>query len=123
MALRVIHLHPAAPPKPPVGAACNGCGLCCAAEPCPLGMLLSRRRRGACVALAWSEVEATSNDPSDATAGGNYRCGVLVAPGRWLPWLPAPLARALARRWIAAGRGCDAELEPQPAAPPSPGQP
>jgi hypothetical protein len=111
MSQRVIHLHPAAPPKPASGAACNGCGLCCAAEPCPLGMLLSRRRRGACAALEWHEAEA------------RYRCGVLATPRRWLPWLPAPMARALAARWIAAGRGCDAELQPQAVGAADPGQP
>ena len=36
---QVVHWHPEAPPKPPEGAPCNGCGLCCLAEPCPLGML------------------------------------------------------------------------------------
>ena len=40
----VIYLHPAAPAKPAVGAACNGCGVCCAWQPCPLGMLVSGRR-------------------------------------------------------------------------------
>ncbi len=106
MAPRVIHLHPAAPPKPPTDTACNGCGVCCAAEPCPLGVLLSRRRHGACAALEWQPGEA------------RYRCGALASPARWLPWLPARLAQALARRWIAAGVGCDADLEPE-----SPGQP
>ncbi len=97
-----ILLHLDAPPKPAVGQACNGCGLCCAAEPCPLGMLLSRRRRGACAALQWDE------------AGAIYRCGVLAEPRRWLPWprfVPEAWARRLARRWIAAGAGCDAEIE------------
>lgn len=72
-----------------MGAPCNGCGLCCLAEPCPLGMLLSRRRRGACVALRWSEAEQ------------RYRCGAVAHP-----WLGR-----LARRWIAAGAGCDADLQ------------
>lgn len=98
-ARRTILLHAEAPPKPALAQACNGCGLCCAAEPCPLGMVLSRRRRGACNALAW-EAE-----------GARYRCGVLAEPRRWLPLLPAALARRLARRWIAAGAGCDATLE------------
>jgi len=44
--------------------------------------------------------------------GAAYRCGVLAEPGRWLPALPAPWAQALARRWIAAGRGCDSDLQP-----------
>lgn len=111
MAPRVIHLHQAAPPKPAVGAACNGCGVCCAAEPCPLGMLLSRRRRGACVALAWDE------------AAARYRCDVLAQPRRWLRWLPPTLARPAAARWIAAGRGCDSDLEPARAEPLAPGGP
>lgn len=96
---RVILLHPAAPPKPAEGAACNGCGVCCAAEPCPLGMWLSRRRSGACSALQWDEPQA------------RYLCGALARPGRWLPWLPARWARALVQRWIASAKGCDAGLE------------
>ena len=99
MAHRLILLHADAPPKPAPGRACNGCGTCCAAEPCPLGMLLSRRRHGACTALRWSEADA------------RYHCGVLAEPRRWLPWLPAAWGRALARRWIAAGIGCDATLQ------------
>ena len=92
---RVIHLQPSAPAKPEPGLPCNGCGVCCAAEPCPLGRLLSRRSEGACVALGWQPAE------------GRYRCGVLAEPGRWLRWLPAAAGRALAARWIAAGGGCD----------------
>ncbi len=91
---RTIWLHAAAPAKPPAGEACNGCGLCCAAEPCPLGLLLTGRRRGACRALVWDEAQAL------------YRCG--VATGQHLGWLP----RRLARRWIAAGAGCDSTLGP-----------
>ena len=98
---RVIHLHLAAPPKPAPGAPCNGCGLCCAAQPCPLGMWLSRRMQGACVALQWVD------------AHGHYRCGALQAPEVHLPWLPRAWARALVRRWIAAQRGCDSDLQVQ----------
>lgn len=96
-----VSVHPRAPAKPAVGAACNGCGLCCLLEPCPLGMLLSRRVRGACAALRWDEAQ------------GRYLCGALSAPAEVLGarWL-APLAR----RWIAAGRGCDAGLEVLPGA-------
>lgn len=97
--VRVIHLHASAPAKPAVGAACNGCGVCCAAEPCPLGVWITRRRRGACAALLW-----------DADAA-RYHCGAVTRPGRFLPWLPAGLARRLALRWIASARGCDASIE------------
>jgi hypothetical protein len=97
---QVIHIHPAAPAKPPEGAPCNGCGVCCLAEPCPVGMLLSRKRRGACDLLRWS------------VARQRYLCGLLSAaddgrvPGVWgSVWL------SWARRVISAGSGCDANLE------------
>ena len=96
---RVILLHQQAPPKPDAGRVCNGCGVCCTAAPCPLGIWLSRRRHGACVALIWSDDK------------GRYLCGALAQPGRWLPWLPARAATALARRWIAAAKGCDSDLQ------------
>ncbi len=99
---QVLWIQPAAPPKPPVGAACNGCGVCCLAEPCPVGVLVSRRRHGACRALRWDAGRA------------RYLCGMASAPAevlgprwRWLaPWIGR---RAL--RWISAGSGCDAALE------------
>jgi len=99
---QVIHIHPAAPPQPALGAPCNGCGVCCLAEPCPLGRVISRKQQGACDALRWDEVQ------------GLYRCGALsdaagVLGSRWA-WA-APLFRRLARRWIAAGIGCDASLD------------
>jgi hypothetical protein len=90
---RVIHLHPAAPDKPAVGAACNGCGVCCATEPCPVGVVLTRRRSGPCDALRWDDSER------------RYRCGATEKGPRW--W------RAWLRRWIAAGVGCDATLQVQ----------
>jgi hypothetical protein len=49
----VIRIEPLAPVKPATGSPCNGCGVCCLAEPCPLGMLVSRRRHGRCSALRW----------------------------------------------------------------------
>jgi hypothetical protein len=87
---------------PAPGVTCNGCGVCCATEPCPLGMVLSWRRTGACRALAWNE------------AGRHYRCQVVAAPGALWPRLPkrwAPAVSWLARRWISAASGCDAHLQ------------
>ena len=106
----VIRIHAQAPSKPAVGARCNGCGVCCLAEPCPAGVLLSGSRTGACRAVRWDDML------------GLYRCGVIVAPReileRALPRLMHSLARPLsgllrrcAARWIAAGTGCDCELE------------
>ena len=63
---QVIHIHAEAPAKPALGAPCNGCGVCCLAEPCPLGQLISRKRLGACDALRWDGALAA------------YRCGVLL---------------------------------------------
>ncbi|MEW6563832.1 MAG: hypothetical protein AB1400_11560 [Pseudomonadota bacterium] len=101
---QTIAIHPDAPEKPSVGAACNGCGICCAAEPCPMAALLLRQLRGACRALEWSDTDS------------RYYCGLVRNPGGYLKWLPARLHRPAAR-WIASrissGAGCDsgAELE------------
>jgi hypothetical protein len=102
MRSRVIYLEPEAPIKPPPGKACNGCGVCCLSEPCPLGALLSGRRLGPCDWVRW-----------DAEAR-HYRCSAADDAARRLPGVPATAARALeglARRWIAAGKGCDCDLE------------
>ncbi len=107
---QTIQIHTEAPPKPREGAPCNGCGICCLTEPCPLGVLLSKRRRGACVALRWSE------------EGVLYRCGSITETREVLsqvapPWIRplvvglSPIVARLARRWIAAGKGCDSTLE------------
>ena len=105
MARTVIHLHPQAPPKPAAGAACNGCGVCCAWQPCPLGVLVSGRRSGACDALRWDEAQ------------GQYRCAMVSGPQALWPGLPATPAawlQGLARRWIAAGAGCDCDADAEP---------
>ena len=97
---REIAVHAASPAKPALGEACNGCGVCCAMVTCPLGRLLFLRRRGPCPALRWQ--------------ASRYVCGLVVAPGDYLPWLPQPVRAAAARlatRSIAAGRGCDCDAE------------
>jgi hypothetical protein len=94
MRTAVIHLYREAPTKPALGEPCNGCGACCATEPCPVGAVMSLRRSGSCVALEWNDSER------------RYRCGLLSRSAR-----SGPAARRLVSRWIAAGAGCDAELE------------
>ena len=132
---QIIHLHRAAPDKPLEGQPCNGCGVCCASEPCPVGILVSRKLKGACRALFWSADEQ------------RYRCGLIVEPQQHLPFflrglytsptfpdgslavesldiepqqhLPRSL-RGLSRfvvrlayRYISAGSGCDSTLQAQ----------
>lgn len=98
--MKMIALYSKAPEKPRWGAPCNGCGVCCAAWPCPLSRFSLGHRAGPCPALVWGEAR--------------YHCGLVLAPRRYWRWLPAwgeSFARRLIRRWIAAGRGCDCDAE------------
>ena len=110
MSHHIIHIQAEASPKPEVGAPCNGCGLCCLLEPCPLGVVLSGRRHGACVAVRW------------VPEARQYRCAAVSDPSgllqsRWpagwhgLSTWVSPVLGRLAKRWIAAGQGCDSHLE------------
>jgi hypothetical protein len=98
-----IYLQPGAPTKPALGSACNGCGVCCASEPCPIGMLVTRRRHGTCAALRWVETQQ------------HYRCGLLLerkaATANPLRTIGRALWHRWARRLIAAGSGCDAAVD------------
>jgi hypothetical protein len=106
---QVIQIHPDAPAKPAEGAPCNGCGVCCLSAPCPVGIVVSRRMRGACRALQWSASDR------------RYVCGMLSAPLQVLGWRGAATGRLsrqfakmltrLSARWIAAGIGCDSNLQ------------
>ena len=93
----VVWLHPEAPAKPVEGAPCNGCGLCCLAEPCPLGVLVSRRRAGACLALRWSD------------ADGRYLCGMVVDPAT-----VAHEAEYEGERYVFCSAGCKAKFMADP---------
>ena len=120
---QIIYIQPAAPAKPVVGAACNGCGVCCLVAPCPLGVILSGRRTGACDALRWEGL-----DQEGGNTVGFYRCGAITQPDDVLfgvlpralkvgiPALAWGLGR-LAKRWIAAGKGCDSTVEVAQVAP------
>jgi len=98
---QIVTLPEHAPDKPALGAPCNGCGLCCAAELCPLGRVVFGKSRGPCPALVWRAAER------------RHHCGLVAAPRTHLPRLPrflAPIFTRLARRWIAAGIGCDSDV-------------
>ncbi|MEY2687242.1 MAG: hypothetical protein RL375_1440, partial [Pseudomonadota bacterium] len=101
------------------------CGLCCLAEPCPVGVLVSRKRRGTCAALTWVDAAVATPDGRTRVPGA-YRCGLIECPEQqlpaWLHQLSPKLCRALAkvlrraaRRFISAGSGCDADLKVEPA--------
>lgn len=98
----VIELHADAPAKPAPGEPCNGCGVCCALETCPLGRLRFLQRHGPCPALRWSAAEM------------RYHCGLLRAPAEHFSAALAPLAARLTARWISAGSGCDCDADVQP---------
>jgi len=103
MKQHVVMIHPDAPAKPPVGAACNGCGVCCLAEPCPVGMVLSLRLSGPCRMLAWepasSKYRCRAVQPATKPDEQTWRGRARIKLSRW------------AARWIAAGQGCDATIE------------
>jgi len=97
-----IRIHAGAPIKPAVGQPCNGCGICCLAEPCPVSALLLSHQKDACPALVWEEQHHL------------YRCGMLIAPSNFWRWLPALFNRPfiyLVRRWLALDIGCDADID------------
>jgi hypothetical protein len=66
--------------------------------------LLLQHREGRCPALLWQEKDQ------------RYGCGLVIRPVDYLPWLPQALiglTRLFAKRWIAAGIGCDCDAEPE----------
>jgi hypothetical protein len=99
---QTIELHQLAPCKPEMGIPCNGCGVCCAAEPCPVALLFLFQRKGSCRALLWQEVT------------GRYVCGMVIQPDVYSSLIPKRWRQGLgtfvASR-IAAGIGCDSTIE------------
>jgi hypothetical protein len=70
-----------------------------------VGVLVTRRRHGACRAVQWDE------------AARRYRCGLVAETRAFLPAALRPLApgvRRLALRLIASGVGCDSDATIEP---------
>ena|ERR1035437_4076773 len=99
---QIIELHPLAPRKPDYAARCNGCGVCCAAEPCPVAYLFLFQFKGRCRALLWQ------NDT------GRYVCGMVIGPDQYVSVIPKRLRERMGRFFasrIAADCGCDFAAE------------
>lgn len=100
--LQTVELHSLAPAKPDYGANCNGCGVCCAAEPCPVAHVFLFQIRGKCRALLWQD-EAS-----------RYVCGMVVSPDRYVRLIPHAMRGRIGSFFasrIAAGAGCDLAVE------------
>lgn len=87
------------PPKPAFGQACNGCGYCCAAEPCGIALeYISPHLAGPCPALEFED--------------GRFHCGMVRRPGLYMSlpndWADAFLGPLFARM-LGVGKGCCAD--------------
>lgn len=83
------------PKKPPEGQACNGCGLCCALQPCPIAVELLQAVERPCPALEFGD--------------GRFWCGLARTPSRYLDTPRAgdrPIG-AMVRLELGIGEGCD----------------
>ena len=95
---QVIHIYQNAPKKPQLGDPCNGCGVCCLAEPCPISQVMFLQRSGPCPAIVWQPHI------------NRYECGMAISPSlhnRLIPVWADRFLISIFRRWIAAGKGCD----------------
>ncbi len=87
-------------PKPKLGESCNGCGLCCLAEPCHLAVEILGKDDGICPALEYDD--------------GRYYCGIVRRPAWYMFGENAPESETaplsvLFATAIGFGKGCDSE--------------
>lgn len=87
-------------PKPKRGEACNGCGLCCATEPCRLANEFLDCHTGKCVAL---EIE-----------NGRTYCGLVRRPAHYIfgedvPEKDTAFFSATVAGALGLGMGCDSD--------------
>jgi len=96
---------PAPLEKPPHGAPCNRCGLCCEDSLCHLGKHVFRQVEGPCPALSYD--------------GQMSVCGLVEMPARFARVRAAMVGptrlREAAITLIGAGIGCDGQVEGEPA--------
>lgn len=87
------------PLKPAFGSPCNGCGYCCATEPCAIARehIPDHPEEGPCLAL--------DRD------GEQFVCGMIRRSGHYMrlpDWGDAHLGSLFAEA-LGAGKGCDAD--------------
>ncbi len=90
-------------PKPPIGHACNGCGICCKTVVC---------YNGAFVQKLVSQLGETVPGPCPALTqrkDGSYACGIVLTPNKYLKHRPYPeeVLRRNFKILIGADTGCD----------------
>lgn len=82
------------PTRPAYGEPCNGCGVCCIKEQCPLSLFVFNRQPGTCPALE--------------DAGDRYVCGLVVNPQKYNPFRTAAVGRERMSQAAAVLVGSDA---------------
>lgn len=84
------------PRKPSEGAPCNGCGLCCALQLCPIAIEFIEAAEAPCPAMEY--------------AGGRFWCGLARYPSRYFgtPASSDRLIRPMVQAELSIGEGCDA---------------
>lgn len=91
--------------KPPHGAPCNRCGLCCVATLCPLGRHIFKREHGRCPALSYD-------------ASGLSSCGLVTEPAKFAMGVALragiQVASDAAKHLIGSLTGCDARFNGEP---------
>jgi hypothetical protein len=96
MSIALLVFPDRSPDKPREGAECNGCGRCCAAEPCSIAREFLNAPPAPCPAMEFE--------------GGRFWCGMVRNPGRYLG-MPESVAAEVVREpfifLLGIGRGCD----------------
>jgi len=87
-----------APEYPGFGSPCNGCGFCCAAEPCQIARDIAGFTEGPCAAMEFEE--------------GRFVCGIVKAPSRYIgtPDFGDAFIGAMIAQALGIGMGCDSAI-------------
>lgn len=88
-----------APEYPGYGSPCNGCGFCCAAEPCQIARDFAGFTEGPCPAMEFE--------------GERFVCGIVKAPSRYIgtPEFGDAFLGEMIAKALGIGKGCDSEKD------------